>query len=312
MIEPLRKIICEILQMDIFKNISFYVIFDDLDVKFKLTNPKDKVMLMDLIRISRRYITEYFNNVGARILIFVRDDIAERLDGVDCDKNKIFESYEYRINWYDHMVANDDEKKLLLRRFINRRLSMGFDGIQMPYNHEDPWLSFVNENDKESENEKSLFRFLLDYTFYLPRDLMLIFKDLENQDLRLPLTRKDLNSLLRKYSKRKVKEIKDELFALYDNEDIELIFKVLNDVTKGWNLSYKDVMGLLDKYDLDDSVIDTLIDYSLLVPVDADTKYMYFNYRENDLSDGLDDDWNKYIFWTPKVLSMYFQIFVDL
>lgn len=300
MIEPLRQIITEVLRMDIFKDIQFYVMFDDLDVKFKLSNSQDQMQLMDLIRISRRYTTEYLNGLNAKVIIFIRDDIAERLDGVDCDKNKIFESYDYRINWYEHATAKGNERQLMLRRFINRRLSKGFASLNIPYNTEDPWLSFVDESNNDKTTQ---FKYILDYTFYLPRDLMLIFKNIGNKDLRIPLSHEDINQLLKEYSKRKIGEIRDELLAVYENNFINLIFDTLRDINNGWDVEYNEVLDILRKYNLPTHTFITLIDYSLLVPVEKETGYLYFNYREKEL----DGEWEQYTFRTPKVLSKYFQ-----
>ena len=300
MIEPLRKVVTDVLQMDIFKDIYFYVMFDDLDIKFKLTNPQDQMQLMDLIRISRRYTTEYFNALNAKVIIFIRDDIAERLDGVDCDKNKIFESYDYRINWYEHTIARGNEKDLLLRRFINRRLSKGFTALDIPYNQEDPWLSFVDENNNDKTTQ---FKYILDYTFYLPRDLMLIFKNIENRDFLLPLSHSDINQLLKEYSKRKVGEIHDELVAIFDKNSITQIFDALRDINNGWDVEYQAVLDILGKHSLPSQTFHTLIDYNLLVPVEKETGYLFFNYREKEIN----GDWGQYTFRTPKVISKYFQ-----
>ncbi len=300
MIAPLRKIVVDVLKMEILKNIQFYVLFDDLDVKFKLANPQDKDMLMDLIRIVRRYTTEYFNGVNAKVIIFIRDDIAERLDGVDCDKNKIFESYEYRINWYEHLVAKENEKNILLRRFINRRLRKAFESNKIPFNQDDPWISFVDESDNDRGTQ---FKYILDYTFYLPRDLMLIFKNIENKDLKLPLSHNDINQLLKEYSKKKVGEIKDELVAIYDKNDIDNIFQALKEINNGWDVDYQSVNTILSNNNLTNSTFNTLLDYNLLIPVDKNTGYLFFNYREKEL----DGEWSQYTFRTPKVLSKYFQ-----
>ncbi len=300
MIEPLRQIVVEVLQMDIFKDIQFYVLFDDLDVKFKLTNPQDQIQLMDLIRISRRYATEYFNGLNAKVVIFIRDDIAERLDGVDCDKNKIFESYDYRINWYEHNIARGNEKQLLLRRFINRRLSKGFDSLGIPYNQEDPWLTFIDESQND---EKTQFKYILDYTFYLPRDLMLLFKNIGNMDLKLPLSHSDVNLLLKEYSKKKIGEIRDELVVIYDKASIDQIFDVLREINNGWNVEYNTVLDIITSSHLQPQTFYTLIDYNLLVPVEKETGYLFFNYREKEI----EGDWAHYTFRTPKVLSKYFQ-----
>ena len=121
MIGPLRDTIIQVLSMEIFSKLKFFVMFDDLDVKYKLTRENDRKMLMDLIRIAKRYNTEYLHNSNARILLFVRDDVIDGLEGIEGgDVAKIFSSYEYRINWYVHDLACTDERNILLRKFINK------------------------------------------------------------------------------------------------------------------------------------------------------------------------------------------------
>lgn len=55
-IPTLREIIVQILNFKAFSNIDFLLLFDDLDVKFKLTKEDDKIKLLDLIRIAKDII----------------------------------------------------------------------------------------------------------------------------------------------------------------------------------------------------------------------------------------------------------------
>ena len=301
MISPLREAVKDTLALPLFQNTQFYVLFDDLDVKFKLSREADRVMMMDLIRIVRRYNTEYFADIPATILVFIRDDIADRLGGVDCDKNKIFSSYGYDINWYDHDMAQKDENNVLLRQLINKRLRVAFTELNIPFDSTDPWKSFV----LESENEyKSSFKYILDHTFYLPRDIITIFKDVGNKSLPLPLNHNDVNTLLKEYSKTKKSEIEDELFALYDEAQIKSIFNCLRDISSTWDPDYEQVLNIVQKNGLHAEDFQNMLDYSLVIPVDR-KGHMYFNYREQKMS----DDYGLYTFNTPKILSLYFKHF---
>lgn len=301
MIQPLREVLQQIVSMPLLEDVEFYILFDDLDVNFKLYNENDCTMLMDLVRIVRRYNTEYFRDSAVRILILMRDDIADRLVGVDCDKNKIFNSYEHVISWYDHDMAQKDERNILLRRFINKRLAIAFKQLDIPYNIQDPWLTFVKEMDYEA---KSSFKYILDHTFYIPRDLIMIFKDVGSKNMQLPLSHDDINSLLRDYSKMKRNEIEDELVALYTKEQIKSIFDSLKDVCNSWDANYSMVIDILKEHGLEESDFDNLLDYSLLIPIDKNG-HMYFNYREKKMTNSYGD----YMYNTPKILTLYFKSF---
>lgn len=300
MVSPLRDTLIEVLSMPIFKDVKFYVMFDDLDVKFKLNREDDKIMLMDLIRTARRYNTEYLHNTTARVLLFVRDDIGDRLEGVDSDKNKIFSSYEHCINWYETDVAQKDETSIMLRRFINHRLEVGFNACGIEYDVTDPWKSFVKED--EEDGQKSSFKYILDHTFYLPRDLITIFKDVGKKALPLPLSHQDINYLLKDFANAKKQEICDELYAVYDKDEVNKIFLFLERVNNGWNVSYKDVMCYLDEYGINKNEFHTLIEYSLLVPVSKYYNHLFYSYRESSIS----KNYEQYTYRPPKILKLYF------
>ncbi len=298
MITPLRGTIKQMLSMDIYRDRKFFVLFDDLDIGFKLKRENDRKMLLDLVRVAKRYNTDYLAETSAKVLLFIRDDIADRLEGTDCDVNKIFSSYQFCINWYSYISSNADLKKSLLRQFINQRIELAFKQKDYSYDQEDPWSSFIRENENE---QKTLFKYVLDHTFYTPRDLMTIFKDIDTKDYTIPLSFKDLNTLLKEYSKIKKKEIVDELLALYDKNTINELLEILKDVAEAGSVPYVDIITDLHSIGLDEDDLNTLVDYSLLVPVDK-TGYKFFIYRNNSLSGKPSD----YDYSVPKVLNTYF------
>lgn len=300
MVTPLKDIVIEVLQMPIFKDVKFNVLFDDLDVKLKLSREQDKVMLLDLIRIARRYNTDYLVNTTGRILIFLRDDIGDRLSFTDADKNKIFSSYEYCINWYEHDIAIKDEKSVLLRKFINKRIALAFKKVGYQYDKEDPWVSFVSEEG----NQKSSFKYILDHTFYLPRDFITIFKNISSKNMSLPLSHKDINILLREYAPVKKSEIEDELFTIIDDKKtIDILFNVLYKIGEQGDISYEKLISLLSDYQLNEQHFFIMLDHSLLVRVDANG-YLFFNYREQDITQSAD----QYEYTIPRFLKVYFRL----
>ena len=273
--------------------------FDDLDVKFKLNRENDRKMLMDLIRIAKRYNTEYLHNSNARILLFVRDDVIDGLEGIEGgDVAKIFSSYEYRINWYVHDLACTDERNILLRKFINKRLAFMFKQKGWKFDELDPWQSFVASLDLG----KSSFKYVLDHTFYLPRDIVTIFSNIGKKDFKLPINQSNLYSLIKEYSFVKKKEIVDELVLNFDKKLVDNIFKVLAELSVGQK-DYQELMEIFDEYELSHELFETLIEYNLIVPRGADG-HLYFNYREQSAKHF---NYKEFEYCLPKVLYMYFK-----
>ena len=303
MISPLRETLIQVLKMDIFKDYNFLLLFDDLDVKFKLTREADRIMLMDLIRVARRYNTEYLLGTNAKVLLFIRDDIGDRLEGVDSDKSKIFGSYEYCINWYENDIAQKDETAIMLRKFINHRLARSFEKCNIPYDEEDPWLSFVEEEPFE-EGQRSQFKYILDHTFYLPRDLINLFKNISDKRLTLPLTKASVNSLLREFADVKKQEIDDELYVVYDQNDdmVDKLFQVIEKVNNGRDVTYDQILRFLDELSMPHKEFHTMLEYSLLIPVSKANNHLFFNYREKSISKRFEN----YTYRPPKILRLYF------
>lgn len=298
MINPLREAVVEVLRMQIFENASFLTVFDDLDIKFKLTSKVDKDMLMDLIRVAKQYNTDYLIGTSAKVILLLRDDISNRLEGHDGDVAKTFASCAHYLKWYEQDHYGDGRNSLL-RKLINRRLKLAFGKQGIKLNDKDPWKDFV----VEKINDKPSFKYVLDHTFYLPRDLVGIFKDIGRKNYSLPLGENEINELLQDFAISKKKEICDELVAMYDDNGIKKIIDALAEIDDGYDVSFDETMKIIQKHGLDLNDLKTLIDYSFIVPVDAEHDHFYFSYREKVPQNGLEH----YTFRTPYILSLYFK-----
>lgn len=308
LIKPLKETIASILEKPVYKEASFYVIFDDLDIKFDYNNDVDKTMIMDLIRIAKDYNTDVLRNTNARILLFLRDDISDRLVGVESDTNKTFTSAISVINWYAMDQINREDAECHLKSFVNDRLRIAFDNMKIPYG-DDPWNNFVEEEFKylnirnESPKIKNSFKAVLDYTFYLPRDIMSIFMDIGKCNWKLPLKQEQVYTLLRNYSKLKRNEVYDELKYLLSPEDRDKVFNILEVLSNNeTNSSYEEVLTTIQFYGMPQiSTFKLMLDYSLLVPVDKTGRY-YFNYREQEISKHFEN----FTYKVHRILKMYF------
>lgn len=297
MITPLRECVAEVLRMEIFRAADFKVIFDDLDVRFKLGNQADCDMLTDLIQTVKSYNTTYLLGTPAKVIMLLRDDIWKHLEGRDGALAKTVSSAAHFIKWYTN--TNDDGTDSPLRKLINKRLVVGMQRLGIDWSSKtDPWKSFV----VDFIDCKYSFKYILDFTFYLPRDLLTIFKDIDSKDLKLPLSSYDIDELITAYSFEKKRELSDELAALYSPQQIKDIFDLLEAIYHGNRMAYDDVVALLNDHGFGLDDLDNLIEYNLVVPIDQTSGHLFFNYRERVPKGAL----STYGFSVPKILVRYF------
>lgn len=301
-IPALREIVIRMLHFEGLKRFDFIVMFDDLDVNFKLSRVIDKNRLLSLIRITKVYNTQYFLKTRGKILLFIRDDVSDQLNGMSTDKGKLFSSYETHLSWYDHLDI-EHEEQILLRKFINKRIQLAFESLGKSYNMKDPWSSLIDNTSCVDYNGNTAFKFILDFTFYLPRDLLLVFKDLEKKEIPIPMKPNDVKILLKEFVKRKKVEIMDELVIQFndDKDTINQLMAALKELSNRNNYKMKDVLDHLVSYGLKEDIFLLLIDYNLLIPKDSKGN-LYYKYREMSIEGELND----YVFTMPKCLYCNF------
>lgn len=303
-IPSLREVVIKMLGYDANKGINYIVVFDDLDIHFDLRNDEHKSELMDLIRVSRDYNEQYFPNRDIKVLLMLRDDIAMQLDGVAPDANKIFSSYRYRLQWYNSAKeATDNDSKL--RQFINKRIEVGFTKLGIKFNHSDPWKSLVDEEVIGEYGGKSAFKYILDCTFYRPRDLVAIFTNIGKCNYQLPLSPIIIRKLLKEYVSWNAHEVKDELSNLYNKEQIEKMFSVFSNIANApFGYNYRDLIADLKQNGFSEIDFDLMIDYNFIVPKD-DKDRQYYSYRESEKIETPE----KYYYSLPKCIYLFFKPF---
>lgn len=293
MIESLRHAVCDTLKMDVFTKYKFYVLIDDLDIDFSLKDDLAKKRLLALMRIVCKYNSEYLLDTSSKILIFIRNDIANKLSSIGGDSQKMLDSYGFTINWYRGVEDGED----LLYKMINHRLEITFKekNISIP-SATSPWDFFAKDS-------YSQFKKLLDSTFYLPRDIINILNRSRDKNWTLPLTVEQFDALVAEYSNSKYDEVCNELAASLDSDEISDIKKVLYKVAKEIKdygaLSYEQIMEHLEKVSLSETHFQILIEHDIFVPVEKNnTNIFLYSYRETKRLGSNED----YLYKLPKVL----------
>lgn len=300
LIPQLSEIVKEMLGYHVYRDINFFIIFDDLDVNFDLKDKNHKEDLLSLLRIARKYNTQVFPNKDTRVLIMLRDDIALQLDGVSSDKNKFFSSYEYNLNWYDRDLSKSEEESFL-RKFINKRISVCFNKLTLKYDKRDPWKSLV-ENEAEEYGKDTAFKYILNYTFFRPRDLVAFFNGIGNMTIPMPIKPADVKKLLISYVEWNATEIKDELSNLYTDQEIGKLFNVFSKMAipnSKW--AYNDILDFFIGENLCEYDFEKMIEYNFIIPKD-EKDFQYFTYRERPRVNKNSD----YYYCLPKCIYVYF------
>lgn len=311
LIPPLKEIVKIILDYSVNKETEFWLLFDDLDVNFNVFSESDKLKVWELVRLAKSYNNEIFINNKAKILIFMREDIRSELITKFPDSAKVFNSYEIIINWYNYLGSNTEENDIALKKMINKRIELGFKNKGLKLNNEnDAWYTlFCDDNfNMGSGSKKTSFKYILDFTFYRPRDLITLLNIISDDGYNFPINSYEIKRIIEKYITKNIYEIKSELSLYFSEKEKEIIFNdlfryVMDYPIKSYDKVKEKIKSLNFNCD-DEIVINILISYSLLIPQNSDGE-LYFNYREkNDLDKIKKDELNISL---PKCIYNYYK-----
>lgn len=261
----LERVVLDLMQID--TDNQYILIFDDLDVDYNTKEQSNIDTMAELLRMVRYFNVDCLGrkNIDSKVLILLRDDI-EKSVLYTADMGKIFNAYAVELNWFEDCYRFD-EKKLMLRQFINKRIKVNYQKKGYIINNQsDPWTSFVDE--QSFYGDKTGFKYIVDYTFFRPRDLILFFKDINTMNLPLPLSFDTIkNNLLGRYTVAMVKDLNGELSLSYNREIVDKIFKALRCFSNRAPFSYQDLCDALRRQGINDyitDIVDSLFEYSLI------------------------------------------------
>lgn len=286
LIPALREVVQTITKYEVNREKEFWLMFDDLDITFQENVSKQK-MITELLRITKTYNNDILNGTNSKILVFLRDDIKRKIESIYPDTAKIFSSYEIPILWYDHETFKMDENVTILKTFINKRIRLNFENHNISYDLEDPWSTLIPDNNTEYQG-KSSFKYIIDFTFYRPRDLILFLSKFGLKEYLFPLNPETIKLLLRKYIQSNITEIKNELSLNFTTNEINLLFgEVFPYIIKNTHTSREQLCKHLGNLDFDkesDEVFKLLKEYSLIAFKDTQGK-LFFEYRGEHISE---------------------------
>lgn len=306
LIPPLKDILKIILNYPVNKDLEFWLLFDDLDINFDVRSDVDTAKIMNLIRISKFYNNEIFKNNKAKILIFLREDIRNSIVSKYADSAKIFSTYEININWYNE----NNEDDIPLKKLANRRIKLNFERHNIPCG-DDPWSNLFKSGKCELAyySGKSAFKYVLDFTFYRPRDIITFLMMVTKENYHFPIDDENLKKILKRYIDVNIDEIKSELKLFFNDEEIEkLFYDLFSSIANSYSdisvTEFKQKIELLNLSLETELVFDLLSKYYLL-SFKNDKGSVFFLYRLKAAVDKLDLE-RTYVS-LPKCLYHYFR-----
>ncbi|EPM6342152.1 P-loop ATPase, Sll1717 family [Vibrio parahaemolyticus] len=272
---------------------SYVLFFDDLDIGFDAQNPNSIDSLISLIRVSKEINNDLFskNSIDAKVVLLLRDDISKKIAALKTDTAKIFSSYSVNINWYqDEYSANDSDNDLYIKKFINDRIRYSFKEEHLEVDTVDPWSSLVEEPFKNNHGfNRTSFKYILDHTFFRPRDLLLFFKPLSVHVYNLPLNKRDVNQLIGLYCEEVINELKNELSCFYTPSEVTGIFSSFGSIVAksqscggGGSISYDETVKIINENCSTvsaETLLKDMFERSLIGSVAANG-HVYFKHRE--------------------------------
>jgi hypothetical protein len=284
-LQPLQEVVIRLLKESVTHENEYHLIFDDLDIGFRESDKQSIESVTNVIRVAKDYNIDFFgkNGLNAKVIILLRDDLKRIIVKHNADTAKLFSSYEIPLIWYDHENYKTNENFVGLKKLINKRIAVNFEKENEEYSQADPWSTLFKE---DYQYNGSSFKYLIDFTFFRPRDLILLFKPLPKNAFKIPLIFNNSKSLINAYVEELIFEIKNELTASFSDQDISKIFLSLKNLKTRQPLNKNQIFDEFKRIGLEydpELALIHLFDYSILGNFD-NTEYglpkIYFKHRE--------------------------------
>lgn len=300
LINPLKEILKIILEYPANNELELWLMFDDLDISYDINSDIDNQNIMKLLRIAKQYNNEIFCNCRAKILIFIRDDVRDFIVSKYSDSAKIFNSYEISINWYNRMKENDNP----LKKMAQKRIGLNFQKHNIMYEN-DAWGTLIKNHDLGIS--KTSFKYVLDFTFYRPRDIITFLKTVSTDVYHYPIDARNLKKIIKKYININILEIKSELSLFFNETEKDKIFNELfRFIANRTKSSQEDVIKKIEDlvFNMESkSVLNILMSYSLLIYQNRSGD-VFFTYRESNLEA---HDIDSFYITLPKCIYHYYK-----
>lgn len=192
------------------------MILDGLDSVVDNTEVQIRVLSGLLHATNEINITLARKKVPAKIVLLCRRDLLDMLK--DPNKQKMIDDYGIELDWFQEGVNRDD---INLIRLLNKRasLSLGKD------------VNIFDEFFKEYTSNKKTYKFMLDYTRHIPRDMVRLINEI--QKIYVDADKTNINKAIDAYSADYFYgEVENEMVGIMKDGEFDFIMDLFSRIHK--------------------------------------------------------------------------------
>lgn len=251
-----------------------YVIIDGLDEKMN-EHPKYKEIINALIW-SVQELNDYFyeNNILCKFILLMRGDVFDFVSGANI--NKIATGSSVTLKWVNESY---EKSSYPLYEFVDKRLKNST-------NREVELIDILPEHMQTKNGEiYNTWSWILNFTTYKPRDVVafLSFCSVHCHKGETKLTSEILWDAVKDYSEYFYKELQDELYGFFTDEQIFFLFDVVFPKLGMRWVDYQELLGFINQKQLfEDSESEDIVErlYNVgVLGIRLDTGYEHWAYR---------------------------------
>lgn len=266
---------------------SEYIIFiDDLDVGVHADDKASLDIVYELVRKARDFNKTFSRNFC--VILLLRSDISQIIEKNYADSGKIFSSYSIALDWYDSAKFSKNENDVLLKRFINKRITNCFIKNSVSFNQSAPWESLIKAD--FSEHNKSSFAVVLQSSFFRPRDFILFFNKLPERNLSLPINRDSFDELFIDLADGIFTESCNELSLHYAKDQMQVCEAAMRHFGRKY-FKAKDFYTYVSNFRINvdpEELLKHFFYYSIVGNIDDTRTKVFFQHRDSPINQDIE------------------------
>lgn len=205
-----------------------YVLIDEIELVYleERKYKRDVALIRDLIQ-AVNYMNDISKekNYQVRVIACIRNEVYRSVQSIGAELNKMIQDYGVEVSWLQH--GKSISQNPLIMMLDNRLLQSQTQEIREK--GQSVWNAYFGE--EIQRNGKSIMKYIIDLTWYKPRDITRLFVLIQKlSEDRTKIRMDEFNIAKAKYSEESWAEFSNELSVKYSREEVDAIRQVLTGI----------------------------------------------------------------------------------